>query len=75
MAYFNVRVSHTTTTDFVVNAPTRKQAEELAAVAAANGKTAGKKIARLIQDTEAFMSVHDGTKADWANALKRQKEQ
>jgi hypothetical protein len=73
MPYYNVRVNEQTTREFVVNAPNRDAVDDILAGAIAADKCDNKKIVLVRTDTDSSMSVYDGDKENWTEALKRQK--
>lgn len=73
MAYYHVEISHNKTTQFVVNAPSKEAAEDIALLAEAGGKLDAKKIVKLRDGGSRTISIKAGTKQTWLDALKQQK--
>lgn len=73
MPYFHVDISHTQRKQFVVNAPDRDTAENIAFAAEASGECDNKKVIKLIDDNSSAISVSETDKASWLDSLKKAK--
>jgi hypothetical protein len=73
MPYYHVDISHNKSTQFVVNAPNKESAEDIALVAEAGHKLDPKKIVKLREGGSHTISIDETNKAGWADALKQQK--
>jgi hypothetical protein len=69
MPYFNVQITHESSSEYIVDAPNRETAEARALVAATSKKIDNKKVIRLRYDTASSTSVHDADKMYWKQAL------
>jgi len=73
MPYFNVHITESVNKEFVICAPDRDSVEEVLAAAIAAEKFDNKKIIHLRTNSDSAMSVYDGEKANWTDALKHLK--
>lgn len=73
MPYYHVDITHSKSTQFVVNAPNKEAAEDIALLAEAGGKLDAKKIVKLREGGSHTISIDETNKAGWLDALKQQK--
>lgn len=73
MPYFHIDITETENKQFVVNAPDRTAAENMAFVAAATDKCDHKKIVKLTASHNSSLSITETDKAAWTDTLKQAK--
>lgn len=73
MPYFHVQITQNRSVEYVVNAPDREAAENIAITADGVGKCDIKKILQLRADSSSGVSVSDVEKSAWLDTLKKQK--
>lgn len=74
MPYYHIEILHNKTTQFIVTAPNKESAEDIALIAEAGGaKLDAKKIVKRREGGSHTISIDEGNKTDWAEALKQQK--
>ena len=73
MPYYHVLINHNRNSEFVVNAPNRETAEDIALLAEDSGKCDNKKIVPLRVDNSSSITVSDADKTAWLDTLKKQK--
>lgn len=73
MPYFHVRITQTRNVEFVVQAPNRETAEDIAMEADATDKVDRKKILPLSSNNSSEIASASADKTAWNETLKQQK--
>ena len=75
MPYFNIRIAQEVYSDYIVTAPNRETAEDIALMADASKKYDSNKIFHLGTNSHAAISITDTDKPEWDTHAERTKEQ
>lgn len=73
MPYFQVHINRSLSTEYVVTAPNRETAEDLALMAETSKRGSNKNVLKVRADTSTNIAVSDTSKEHWNDTLTKKK--